>query len=373
MTDDFTTEALHYLLDELPPARRHAFERLLARDAVAAAALKDCADALAAFALATAPAPPALSSPERAVLAQTMLASPLVRPSTRQRVAASLRRLAWPLAAALLLGLNLAQWFWPHLDVAPTNRTAAPADAAADRTLSAATGPRASAAPEVAPSGIAPDPDSALAPTDAATRDDLDRLDALRREQALLEQARDRLAAEYHRILQRLAPLADTPDGVGRLAAMELVDADSYARGDRKGLVNLARELLTSPGLIAIDPLPGPGLPGGASTATPVRTGPQPAPYAWSVYDEQQNQGYLNLYHLPPVPADQTLQLWFKPAGAEIYQPLGEVPPQLHGRSGSVYYRLPDGVAPPTEVLITREPRLNPPPAPTGPIILRGP
>ncbi len=58
MTEDFETEALHYLLDEMDAPRRAAFEEELARDPGARATLKTCADALARFACDTAPAEP---------------------------------------------------------------------------------------------------------------------------------------------------------------------------------------------------------------------------------------------------------------------------------------------------------------------------
>ena len=50
MIDDFTTEALAYLFDELDPKRRGEFEALLERDSVAAAGFKACADAVALYA-----------------------------------------------------------------------------------------------------------------------------------------------------------------------------------------------------------------------------------------------------------------------------------------------------------------------------------
>ena len=80
------------------------------------------------------------------------------------------------------------------------------------------------------------------------------RLEELRRDYATLKQARDSLDQQYNVALQQLARRALTEQGIGRLAAMELVDANSYARGDRKGLMNLARDLLTEPGIVAVDP-----------------------------------------------------------------------------------------------------------------------
>ena len=205
------------------------------------------------------------------------------------------------------------------------------------------------------------------------------RLEELRRDYATLKQARDSLDQQYNVALQQLARRALTEQGIGRLAAMELVDANSYARGDRKGLMNLARDLLTEPGIVAVDPGRGgpsevgvsetPSLLPGVGTPS---TSPE-APYAWSVFDESDNRGYLNLYNLPNVAPADTLQVWVKPAGSGDFQPVGQVPPQYYGKSGSVSYELPAGNATPSEVLITLEPRQSRPARPTGPVVLRGP
>jgi hypothetical protein len=97
------------------------------------------------------------------------------------------------------------------------------------------------------------------------------------------------------------------------------------------------------------------------------------SPYAWAVFDEQESRGYVNLYNLPPVAADQSLQLWVKPLEATTYHLVGEVPAQLSGGSGSYYYTLPPTSPPPAEILITQEPRNAPPAAPAGAVVLRGP
>jgi len=237
-------------------------------------------------------------------------------------------------------------------------------------------------------------------------------LEKLRTEYATLEHEREALRAEYDAIIRQLAQRALTSKGVGRLAAMELVDATSYARGERKGLVDIARDILTEPGIVAVEPIipppsPNPTEPPPTNPLVPTPDGPtatenantvnppqpppptqtpptpqptpstatpdQDQPYAWSVYDEAANRGYLNLYNLPTPSTDQALQLWVKSPGSTTYQSVGEVPPQFYGGAGSLYYNLPGATEPPSEILITREPRAAPPQQPTGPTILRGP
>jgi hypothetical protein len=146
---------------------------------------------------------------------------------------------------------------------------------------------------------------------------------------------------------------------------MELVDAVSYTRGERKGLVSVGRGIITKPGVVT-PPEP----------ASPQLTAAVPTtqlPYAWSVFDEKEQRGYLNLYHLPSLTGDQSMQVWVRPADTGEFQRVGEVPQQFHGRNGSVEYTLPGATSTPAEILITIEPRTVVPVTPTGPTVLKGP
>jgi hypothetical protein len=91
------------------------------------------------------------------------------------------------------------------------------------------------------------------------------------------------------------------------------------------------------------------------------------------VYDEKENRGYLNLYRLPSLPADQSMQVWVKPAESKDYQRVGEVPREFQGGNGAVQYTLPPATSAPAEILITIEPRNTQPSTPTGPTVLKGP
>jgi hypothetical protein len=92
-----------------------------------------------------------------------------------------------------------------------------------------------------------------------------------------------------------------------------------------------------------------------------------------SLFDQTQDQGYLDLYNLPQVSADQSLQLWVEPAGSQSFQNVGEIPSQFYGESGGVYYKLPAGTPTPAQIMITVENRGATPAAPTGTVVLRGP
>ena len=413
MTEDFDIEALRYLTGELNLAAHAEFEARLAREPGARAALKACRAGLAQFARETAPAEAMTPSTQRAALA-AILATVAAEPRTRARNF-PWRRFVWPLAASVLLVLNLVQYFRP-VSLRPS---LTPGALARFPTASSGNTP-AGREGKIHPPGASQAEHPGLqtaASLDATVTKELHRLEKLRTEYATLERSREALNAEYNDIIRQLAQRALINKGVGRLAAMELVDAGSYARGERKGLVDLARGLLTEPGVVTIEPPPSPTPPvnpnasTNADPATPLRdpmantlpdptantlpnpppppqvnppptpTGdpPQTAiqnkaePYAWSVFDETSSQGYLNLYNLPATPADQSLQLWVKAANADTYQRVGEVPVQFYGGSGSLTYSLPSATQPPSDILITQEPRHATPTQPTGPTVLHGP
>jgi anti-sigma-K factor RskA len=418
MTEDFNTEAFHYLLDELDAESRANFEAKLARDPAARAALKACADAVASFVCETAPSEAIPPADQRATLT-TLLKAVAEAPRARRR-RLPWKRLAWPLAASLLIGFGLSQFFHPvSTETHYTGKTDSPATSERPGNVAANTTTKAIKQGEddkTAQAGLTP-----ASPPDQGIAEELRRLEKLRSEYADLQRSRDAVSAEYDSIIRQLAQRALIGKGVGRLTAMELVDANSYARGERKGLVDIARGLLTEPGIVAVTPvtpspvtpptvlpneeIPEPGpiatAPGPSASsntvAVPKPNSPPPAPtpkpppattpegqpqtgvgakdqpYAWSVYDESAGRGYLNLYNLPTTTADQSLQLWVRVADSNSYQSVGEVPAQFYGGSGSLYYTLPDTTQLPVEILITKEPKKAVPIQPAGPTVLRGP
>ncbi|QYM79688.1 hypothetical protein K0B96_03445 [Horticoccus luteus] len=428
MSEDLREEAFYYLLDALEPERRAAFEERLAREEMARAALRAVADGCAYFAGETAPAEAMAAADQRGVL-MALRAETAPKPLAVVRSAPGRGgRWAWPLAAAVLLGLNAWQFFGGGAVVTTGRVGRGGKEAVGDRRKAGED--REALANGSATDGAARGRDARAGESGTGVGRDggsaakeLQRLTTLRGDYAKLERASETLRAEYDDIIRRLAQRALVEHGVGRLAAMELVDPASYARGERKGLMDLARGILTQPGIVAVGPAtttpppatPAPEapeqksvvvLPGevaswggqgvtaavplttGGSTAVPVTppmtTSPPPtatpesagAPqsaYAWSVFDEAEHQGYLNLYHLPTVPEGQSLQLWVKPADSTIYERVGEVPAEFYGHSGSVYYQLPETSATPVEILVTQEPKGAPPEAPTGPEVLHGP
>lgn len=76
---------------------------------------------------------------------------------------------------------------------------------------------------------------------------------------------------------------------------------------------------------------------------------------------------------MPQVSGDHAMLIWVRAAESADYQPVGEVPREHHGRSGSVQCALSGVTTPPAEILITIEPRGTVYPRPTGPTVVRGP
>ncbi len=430
MNDDFTTEALAYLLDDLDADRRSAFEARLARDAAAAASFKTCADALAVFALEGAPGEALTPEHQQAMLAAVLAATPVPRQTPEVFVprVSRWRAVLWPAAAVLLLGLNVGQWAWnrglPQGWGARWLHSARHADGGPGM------GVRGLLQPipiDRRANGLGDTTLPVAAPNIAA---ELDRLEALRREFQTLQTKKVALAREYQQMMSQLVAAGGTAAGSGRLVAMELVDASSYAQGKRNGLLDLAKNILTAPGVVAVGPASASasnsastvessvvGTPANAAnapvssaimtlsaadaslsglTGSPVVAGSGAAgtttgsgsagssssetppaaansPYAWSVYDDTAGQGYLNLYGLPSVPSGSVLELWVQPTGTDSYEAVGQVPEQFYGQSGSLYYKLPTGTATPAQILITVEPANGTSATPSGPVVLRGP
>lgn len=401
MTDEFEIEALHYLLDEMDVGERAAFEAQLARDPSARTALKECAESLTRFACEAAPAEPMAAIDQRstlaAILAETKeTVQPAAHVATSTATVIPWSRYVWPVAAAVLLGLNFVEFQRPIAPIAldKPDRQSGEAIAGVTTTPSNegdATSAAAADAGDVAGSETPALLASSNATTDASARqmqntsrdpaETLRELDRLRAAYADLVRSNAAIRADYDSVMHHIAQRAIAERGLGRLAAMELVDSATYATGNRRGLVDLARGILTEPGVVAVELPTQPGV-----VDTPSEVGPslqpnqperpvvpQPVAYAWSVFDESENRGYLNLYNLPEVSADDSLQLWVRAPATNTFQHVGEVPTQFHGGDGSLFYTLPEASLAPVEILVTQEERGSVPIAPSGSVILRGP
>ena len=112
MNNAFDHESMRHLLEDAGEGTRAAFEAQLAADPAAEAEFKATTDALAAFALEVAPEV-AIKPGESARLAARITAMPCFAHMRGQENRPRRRlwtRVAWPIAASLLLGLNLWQY-----------------------------------------------------------------------------------------------------------------------------------------------------------------------------------------------------------------------------------------------------------------------
>jgi hypothetical protein len=223
---------------------------------------------------------------------------------------------------------------------------------------------------------------------------------------------------EYARLAARFLPFFDENDGLSRFTVIEMVDADAYVQGlPRLGFNELAARYLTGEGNIAgvgSDEFVGPVVEGaGIASAvsesfqgglTPIaqadmpgvaysdmrspESGSDPAaatvesspradevgqrPAGFTVWRDDEQKGFLDLYNLPmPVEGEEAF-LWVRSSELEPYLPIGAIP-DLDNGTGSLFYSVDEPNFTPSEILITSEPPDARSSEPTGPILLRGP
>ncbi len=358
MNNAFDHESMRHLLEDTDEGTRAAFEAQLAADPAAEAEFKATADALAAFALEVAPEV-AIKPGESARLAARITAMPCVA-QTREPEDLPRRRLwarvAWPIAAALLIGLNLWQYSQARLASATGGSPVSQMEIPRAGTSLLPDNPQAGSAPTV------PAPAASLAAaaqsvrtgeTEPAASEAPDHTGATK---AASPQEMAKTGAESTRANDKIVGAIQR----GRLVGLEMVDPGSYERGERRGLSALLQTL--EPPMFGA---PATGVPDGMSI-TPIglitmpigggSNGPA-VPYAWSMFDVEAGAGLVNLYNLPTVPTEQRLALWVKPSNGGSYSLVGDIPSTLQGRSGSVLITFDPHIVVPGEVLITIEKR----------------
>jgi anti-sigma-K factor RskA len=324
------------------------------------------------------------------------------QPAATSEPAWTWQRWAWPAAALLLLGWNL----W--LLTAPVRQPPQPPAAVA-------TAPDAWAAQDAMAAGETEpfaDPQFAGYPelvqrVDRLVRE-LEARDALlaSRGQAVtqlqewlrdLEADNDEIERAYNQIVGRFLPFYEETPGLGRFTVIELVDQQSYIENaPRRGIAELAHRALTGghplagtgsqttgpdlgesaeagSGLAAIprnpDLLFGAGFNVGA--ALPTGAGAPAPPLAFTVWSDQDQKGFIDLYNLPNPGEGRVMQLWMRAGQADPYVSVGLIPAMQDG-SGSLFYAVGQEAFTPVEVILTIEPDGGST-QPVGEIILRGP
>jgi hypothetical protein len=243
---------------------------------------------------------------------------------------------------------------------------------------------------------------SLLAGTEEELTDALAERDALADENRKIRDHNALWQREYGRLAARILPFFEPDDGLSRFTVIEMVDRQAYERNlPRLGFTDLAGHFLTGGenigGIDAADfigpVVEGAGLSSAASDPTEaglnpfergrvgggespeassaVDSGP-PRSAGFTVWRDDEQTGFLDLYNLPPADAGRQAYLWVRASEVEAYRPVGALP-ELENGTGSFFYSVDDPNFTPTEILITAEPEEGPSTEPAGDILLRGP
>lgn len=327
------------------------------------------------------------------------------RSSSWRGVAPLARRAFWPAAAALLFVVNL------FLLLGPEDGSAGGEEQAAQQLEGEGMGSVASSSEETT---------EILATRVERLRNELAAKDELLSSRSKtiedLEKQRKEWANNseawkegYETLASRIMPFFEPKDGMSRFTVIEMVDAESYAQNKpRRGLPDLARDRLMGRGNIvstAPEEFVGPVAAGDGSedseklragdALTPdiqenarkgegetstttdrdgneIEVGPDDPPLAFTVWSDDEQKGFLDIYNMPDVPEGKAPHLWVKSGEENAYRSVGELP-ELEDGNGSVFYSVEDPQYSPSEILITEEERDASVEAPQGNVILRGP
>lgn len=389
--EDTLENAPLYVLGELDRDGRAAFEAQLARSPELRGEVRRCAETFATLAGggASHDAPPAhvWANIEAAIAgagAPTMSTAPAdAAARTGRRIVPLWWSWGWPVAAAVLLGLNFLQWVkpgWlPRLQPfergSETARAESPQGAGA---LSPATHDTQGAAPTTATAAAASPtvPSGAVRSARDASGTPAELAQARARAQRLIDEYR-RLAADYDELAEAVIPLLAS--GLLELRergvwTVELQSRSGVEGGATAGLWTRVQQLAPANGVALLADRwrlgPDPNAPPGVAVDTP--TPSTPSPYALAVLNNEQGLGYLDLYNAPALPPGSELRLWLQNEGGSGYTAVGAVPGVLAGGSGGLVFRIPEAAGRASRVVITIEPVATPP-QPSGPVVIEGP
>jgi len=259
MTEDFALQSLRYLHNQMASSERRAFDQLLDSDAAACALFKSYADALAAHATQEATSAETISESDAALILGRLQYETLPELGTGRSNNKSSRTWFWPIAATLLLALNLWQFLRPDQP-----GSSLPHDGIAPETHHGSESALFS-------SGISAGGMETESKTQGSKSMGLERLQEersrLNEECALLRDERDRLTSDAQRLAHSLRTLTLAHASGTKLSAMEMVDPGNYANGQRRGLFDSARKLLVSQGSVT------PPTPSGPISGTDISSG----------------------------------------------------------------------------------------------------
>jgi len=215
---------------------------------------------------------------------------------------------------------------------------------------------------------------------------------------------------EYMHLAARVLPFFESKDGLSRFTVIEMVDVQAFdAQQPRRGFADLAGSFLTGEGNIAgvgspefVGPIvEGAGLsstdlsqtdsalaaatrsaedslPGELSGfAEPIEAetslvGSTEAAMGFSVWRDDEQKGFLDIYNLPSPGSGREAFLWVRSSDLDPYLPVGYLP-ELDNGTGSFFYAVEEPQFTPTEILVTAEDTFEAGSEPSGEILLIGP
>lgn len=214
-----------------------------------------------------------------------------------------------------------------------------------------------------------------MAEDDAAEREAL--IWELREAQAVLSERTAQWQQAHNRLAARFAPFfGGGKEGLSRFTVIELADAGRVAgSAGPRGFTELADAFLTGAGTLVsgdsmaqVGPVAAAGveIEGGyaGTEALPIELGEsgravadgilEGAAMGFTVWRDDEQRGFLEVYNLPSVGEGQQAVLWARASAAEPYLRVG-VLPEMDGGTGSAYYSVDEANFTPSELLITAE------------------
>lgn len=361
-----------YLLENLSADERLRFESQLAFDEELAAELRACDAELAAFAHAAAPslAPP--PSVWEGIAARLEAPPPVAAPVASRSL---WKKMAWPLAASLLLAFNVWQLLYDDGDQS-------------EQTAIAENGGSAGTASTVDSEGAASTEQQLRRQIDSLRKqiDDVSdqlafnaeereaqwtamQLKALRERRDGLEERIESLEAYYLSLIELPRQL-----GVGGMASSEIEEAlgvelaysENLLLGATAGGIwdQLARTLADSSVAMLSLGEPFAQQPIGFDSVFVAEQNPatfaSPPPvgetFAFAFVDQATRQAILSLGSLPIVGEAEQLVLWARGVEQERYTRVSELPSYVAGRSANIGIRVPETIEAVSDFVLTVEP-----------------
>lgn len=166
---------------------------------------------------------------------------------------------------------------------------------------------------------------------------------------------------EYMNLAQRMLPFVESRDGLGQFTVIDLVAVKGSSNPNNRGEGDIAEYLLSRSPLkfasVKMSDIP--------ETDESITVG-------YTVWKEDENRGYIDLYNLPEAGQDRAPFLWVRSVPTESYIPVGYLPALDRG-TGTFYFTINQEVFTPTEVLITEETVMGPGKQPSQYRLMVGP